>query len=249
MRVELEVHEGPQYHIRNISWDGNTAWSDAQLSEALGLAPGDPFNNKRLESNLYANPQSTDVASLYYNRGYVRFNVIPTITEVPGDSLDLAFEIFEGDIYDFGSVSIAGNTKTKDHVILRQLRTIPGNTFSRDAIQRSMRELSQLGYFNPETMIPETRIDPARKVVDVTYQLEETGGDQLEFSGGWGGFGGILLQAGVTFNNFSMQNVFNGSAWKPLPSGDGQKLRLSVQVQGSRYQSYSISFQEPWFKG
>ncbi|MFV1980793.1 MAG: outer membrane protein assembly factor BamA, partial [Rhodothermia bacterium] len=249
IQVEIDVHEGPMYRIRNITWEGNTAWTDEQLSRGLGLQSGDPFNVKRFESNLYANSQSTDVASLYYNRGYVRFNVVPSITEVSGDSLDLAFEVFEGDIFNFGSISIEGNTKTRDHVILRQLRTVPGNTFSRDAIQRSLRELAQLGYFNPETMIPETRIDPEKKVVDVTYKLEETGGDQLEFSGGWGGFGGILLQAGVTFNNFSMRNVFNGAAWKPLPSGDGQKLSLSVQVQGSRYQSYSISFQEPWFKG
>jgi outer membrane protein insertion porin family len=249
MQVEIDVHEGPLYHVRDITWEGNTAWNDAQLSAGLGLNKGDPFNAKRLESNLYANAQSTDVASLYYNRGYVRFNVTSSITEVEGDSLDLSFEVYEGDIYDFGSVSIEGNTKTKDHVILRQLRTVPGNTFSRDAIQRSLRELSQLGYFNPETMIPETKIDPENQVVDVTYKLEETGGDQLEFSGGWGGFGGILLQAGVTFNNFSMQNVFNGSAWRPLPSGDGQKLSVSVQVQGSRYQSYSLSFQEPWFRG
>ncbi len=249
IKVEIDVHEGPMYRIRNITWEGNTVFTDEQLSRGLGIQSGDPFNAKRFESNLYANSQSTDVASLYYNRGYVRFNVIPSITEVPGDSLDLSFEVFEGDIFNFGSITIEGNTKTKDHVILRQLRTVPGNTFSRDAIQRSLRELAQLGYFNPETLIPETRIDAEKKVVDVTYRLEETGGDQLEFSGGWGGFGGILLQAGVTFNNFSMNNVFNGSAWKPLPSGDGQKLSLSVQVQGSRYQSYSVSFQEPWFNG
>lgn len=249
VRVEIDLHEGPQYYIRNISWEGNSAFSDEQLSTALGLNSGDIFNTKRYETNLYANKQSTDVASLYYNIGYVRFNVVPTITDVGGDSLDLAFEIFEGDIFDFGDIKVSGNTKTKDHVILRQLRTIPGSTFSRDAIQRSLRELAQLGYFNPESLVPETRIDPERKVVDVTYKVEETGGDQLELSGGWGGYGGVLLQAGVTFNNFSIQNLFKGSAWRPLPSGDGQKLSLSVQVQGSVYQSYGMSFQEPWFRG
>jgi outer membrane protein insertion porin family len=249
VRVEIDIKEGPQYFVRNIDWEGNTAFSDNQLTTALGFESGDVFNMKRFETNLYANPQSTDVASLYYNIGYVRFNVVPTVTDVGGDSLDLSFEIFEGDIYDFGDIAVTGNTKTKDHVILRQLRTIPGNTFSRDAIQRSLRELAQLNYFNPETLIPETRIDPERKVVDITYQVEETGGDQLELSGGWGGYGGVLLQAGVTFNNFSVQNVFKGSAWRPLPSGDGQRLSLSVQVQGSVYQSYGISFQEPWFRG
>lgn len=249
VRVEINLHEGPQYFIRDITFEGNTAFSDEQLSAALGLQKGDVFNTKRFETNLYANSQSTDVASLYYNIGYVRFNVVPTITDVGGDSLDIAFEVFEGDIYDFGDIRVTGNTKTKDHVILRQLRTVPGNTFSRDAIQRSLRELAQLGYFNPETLVPETRIDPDRKVVDMTYKVEETGGDQLELSGGWGGFGGVLLQAGVTFNNFSIQNVLKKSAWRPLPAGDGQRLSLSVQVQGSVYQSYGVSFQEPWFRG
>ena len=249
VKVEIDLHEGPQYFVRNIDWEGNTAFSDAQLAAALGFENGDVFNTKRFETNLYANPQSTDVASLYYNIGYVRFNVVPTITDVGGDSLDLSFEIFEGDIYDFGDITVAGNNKTKDHVILRQLRTIPGSTFSRDAIQRSIRELAQLGYFNPETLIPETRIDPDRQVVDITYKVEETGGDQLELSGGWGGYGGVLLQAGVTFNNFSAQNVFKGSAWRPLPSGDGQRLSVNVQLQGSSYQSYGVSFQEPWFRG
>lgn len=250
MIVELEIEEGPQYHIRNITWDGNTAYTDEQLTRALGIAKGEPYNSKTLETNLYANAQNSDVSSLYYNQGYVRFGAVPTISVAGGDSLDLHFDIQEGDIYNFGDISIVGNSTTKEHVIRRQLRTYPGYTFSRDAIQRSLRELVQLGYFNPETLIPETRINPETNTVDVTYQVEETGGSQLEFSGGWGGVGGgLLLQAGITLNNFSIQNFFKGDAWQPLPSGDGQLMSLNVQVQGRFFQSYSLSFQEPWFRG
>ncbi|MEM1269273.1 MAG: outer membrane protein assembly factor BamA [Bacteroidota bacterium] len=250
LNVVLRVQEGPKYHIRDIDFEGNTAYTDQQLMESLGIAEGEAYNSKRLETNLYANPRNTDVSSLYYNRGYVGFRVNPVITVAQGDSLDLTFQIEEGDVYDFGNISIAGNTTTKEHVIRRQLRTMPGYTFSRDAIQRSLRELVQLGYFNPETLIPETRVNPGEKTVDVTYQVEETGNSQLELSGGWGGVGGgLLLQAGFTFNNFSIQDIFKAGAWRPLPTGDGQQLGLNVQVQGSFFQNYAINFTEPWFRG
>ena len=248
--IEITLHEGPRYFIRSITWEGNVEFTDEQLTEALGFRKGDPYNSKKLEANLYGNPQSTDVASLYLNRGFMRFQAVPHIIEAPGDSLDIHFEVFEGDIYEFGEIEIVGNTKTKDHVIRRELRTIPGQRFSRDAIQRSIRELMQLNYFNPEKIIPETRIDEQGKRVDLIYSLEEAGGDQLEFSGGWGGGSiGLLLQLRVTFNNFSVQEIFNKKAWRPLPAGDGQKLSLGVQVGGRTFQSYSFSFEEPWFRG
>ncbi len=247
--VELSIEEGPQYHIRNVSFDGNTHYTDEQLRQSLGFQKGDVYNSRKLQSNLYGNPRNNDIGSLYYNQGYVQFQVAESITEVNGDSLDLSYEVVEGDIFKVGDVKISGNSKTKEHVVRRVIYTLPGNTFSREGIQRSLRELAQLGYFNQESLIPDTRINPETKTVDITYPLEETGGDQLEFSGGWGGFGGLLLQAGVTFKNFSLQNLFNKEAYRPLPSGDGQQLSLGVQVQGRFYQNYYLSFQEPWFRG
>ncbi len=248
--VELEVREGPQYHIRNLEWEGNTVYADEALTEALGFEAGDVYNKKKLEENLYANRQSSDVMSLYTNRGYMRFNAQPVIRVVEGDSLDIHFDVYEGEVYSFGNIEIAGNTKTKEHVIRRELYTIPGQTFSRDAIQESMRRLQQLSYFNAEALANglTTDINEENKTVDLSYRLEEVGSDQLELSGTWGRFG-LILMLRFGFNNFSIQNFFEKGAWKPLPSGDGQKLSLAVQTNGRYYQSYSVSFTEPWFRG
>ncbi len=250
MVVELTVHEGPRFHIRNIVWEGNTVYPDEVLTEALGLARGDVYNAKRLEENLYGNKNSSDVMSLYMNRGYMRAQVQPIIRVAGEDSLDLVFDVFEGDVYEFGTIEITGNTKTKEHVIRRELITFPGETFSRDAIQESIRRLMQLNYFAQESLVkgPDIRIREEDKVVDLSYHLEETGSDQLELSGTWGRFG-LVLQLRFTFNNFSAQNLFNGSAWRPLPSGDGQKLSVAVQTNGNFFQQYSLSFTEPWFRG
>ncbi len=250
--VDIEVEEGPQYHIRDVAFEGNVEYTDEQLRQGLAIERGEVYSRSRLESSLYYNPAHTDITSLYSDRGYLRFNIQPQITEVTGDSLDITFEIDEGDVYEFGEVTIKGNTRTKEHVIRRQIRTIPGQTYSRQAIERSIRELIQLGYFDQAKLAegPRVQIDEEAKVVNLTYNLVETGGDQLELSGGWGGGGyGLILQARVAFNNFSIQNLFNGSAWQPIPSGDGQQLALSVQTSGLRYQSYSVTFTEPWFRG
>ncbi|MEM9996317.1 MAG: outer membrane protein assembly factor BamA [Bacteroidota bacterium] len=251
VNIRINVEEGPQYVVRNVTFEGNTEYTDAQLRAALGFEKGEVYSKKKFEQNLYYNPDHSDVASLYTDRGYLRFNAFPTITEAPGDSLDMAFLINEGDVYEFGQITIAGNTKTKEHVIRRELRTIPGQTYSRQAIERSVRELITLNYFAQEELAggPAIDIDEDSKTVGLTYKLTEAGGDQLELSGGWGGFTGLLLQAGVRFNNFSIQNIFNGSAWRPVPSGDGQTLALQVQTNGRFYQNYSISFTEPWFRG
>ncbi len=250
MVVSVTVEEGQPYYIRDINWEGNTVYGEEQLEEALGLAAGDRYNGKRLEENLFGNRRSSDVSSLYLNQGYMRFNVNPMIRAVGSDSLDLVMEITEGDIYDFGRIGISGNTKTKEHVIRRELLTIPGQRFSRDLIQESVRRLMQLNYFTQESLAPGpgVEIDDADKEVDLSYSLEETGSDQLELSGTWGRFG-LVLQLRFTFNNFSAQNLFNGKAWRPLPSGDGQKLSVGVQTNGSYYQQYSLSFTEPWFRG
>lgn len=248
--VELEVHEGPQYHVRDIVWEGNTVYPEETLNQALGFEKGDVFDNTKLEENLYANRRSTDVASLYMNQGYMRFNVQPEIQVVEGDSLDLVFDVFEGEVYQFGEIDITGNTKTKEHVIRRELYTIPGQTFSREAIQETIRRLSQLNYFEQTSLGggPGINIDEQEKRVDLTYNLEEVGSDQLELSGTYGRFG-VVLQLRFTFNNFSAQDVFKKGAWKPLPSGDGQQFSVAVQTSGTRYQRYSLGFTEPWFRG
>lgn len=250
MIVEVDVLEGPQYFVRNIAWEGNTIFTDAVLTTQLGFLRGDRFNTRRLDEKLYGVGKDNDVSSLYMNRGYMRFNVNPRISIVGEDSLDLTFDIFEGDIYRYGDVTIAGNRKTREHVIRRELLTVPGNTFSRNHIQESIRRLMQMNYFTQESLAagPGVELNPEKKQVDLKYNLEEQGSDQLELSGTWGRFG-IVLMLRFGFNNFSAQNLFNRSAWRPLPSGDGQKLSLSVQTNGRRYQNYSLSFTEPWFRG
>lgn len=246
--VELEVHEGKQYHIRNIDWEGNTVYSDEVLTQALGFKKGDVYNQTKLQQNLFANKNSSDVASLYMNRGYMRFNAEPTIRVVAEDSIDISFDVTESDIYTFGNIDIQGNDKTKEHVIRRELYTIPGQTFSRSQIQESIRRLAQLNYFNQESLTPTIEVDEQNKEVDLTYNVEEVGSDQLELSGTWGRYG-LILMLRFGFNNFSAQNIFNPSAWRPLPSGDGQKLSVGIQTNGSYYQNYSISFTEPWYRG
>ena len=248
--VEVEVHEGPQYHIRDIDWEGNTVYTDQTLSSALGLEEGEVYNESRLQENLYANRNSSDVSSLYMNRGYMLFRVQPEVRVVEGDSLDLIFDVSEGEVFQFGEIDIKGNSKTKEHVIRRELYTMPGETFSRDAIQESMRRLSQLNYFDQESLAagPNVAINEEDKEVDLTYRFDEVGSDQLELSGTYGQFG-LVLMLRFGFNNFAIGDVFEKGAWKPLPSGDGQQLSLSLQTNGTQYQSYSLSFTEPWFRG
>lgn len=247
--VQVEVVEGPEYTIRDVLFEGNTVYTDAQLQSALGIQTGDTYNGSLLERNLYYSPDHGDVSSLYSDRGYLRFNVVQRVDLAPGDSLDLSFEITEGEVYEFGGVQIAGNTRTKEHVIRRELRTIPGQPYSRQAIERSVRELAQLNYFDPTSFGngPSIDVDDADQSVDLTYNLAETSSDQLELSGGWGGSVGLLLTARVTFNNFSLQNLVRGQGG--IPSGDGQQLSLQVVTSGKRYQNYSLSFTEPWFQG
>ena len=249
MVVEVDVREGPLFHVRDIDWEGNTLYSDAQLSERLGILEGDVYNSSKLSENLYGVGKNNDVSSLYFNNGHMRFNVQPVISVV-GDSLDLLFDVFEGEVYEYGTIKIAGNTKTKDHVIRRELTTIPGSTFSRTQIQESIRRLMQLNYFTQESLAagPGVDIREESKTVDLQYNLAETGTDQLELSGTWGRFG-LILMLRFNFNNFSAQNVLKGDEWKPLPAGDGQRFSVGIQTNGRRYQQYSLSFTEPWFKG
>ncbi len=245
------VDEGAQYKVRNITWEGNTVYTDEQLTQALGFNKGDIFNETKFNENIEFRRDDQDITSLYQNIGYLFFNIFPEIRVVGEDSLDLHFELVEDEIATIRDVSFTGNTKTHDHVVRRNLRTIPGNTYSRSAIVRSIRELSQLGFFNPEGINPEIIPDRQEKTVDIIYELEETqGSDNFELSGGFGGRQiGVILAARVNFNNFSVQRMFESGGWNPIPSGDGQRLSLGAQVTGRGYQSYSFSFTEPWLRG
>lgn len=249
--IDIEVAEGPKYHIRNVVFEGNTLYTDEQLQFALGVSRGDVYDGTKLERNLRYTEDNSDVSSLYQDAGYLRFNVEDQIVEVPGDSLDLFFEITEGEVYEFGNVRIAGNTRTKEHVIRREIRTIPGQPYSRQAIQRSVRELATLNYFDPASFGagPSIEVNDEDQTVDLVYNLAETSSDQLELSGGYGGGSiGLILSARVTFTNFSLQNLAQGFK-NGLPTGDGQQLSLQVQTYGTQQQQYSVSFTEPWFRG
>ncbi len=249
--VDIELDEGPQYHIRNVVFEGNTLYTDEQLELALGVSAGDVYDGSRIERNLRFTEDNSDVSSLYQDAGYLRFNVDEQIVEAPGDSLDLFFEITEGEVYEFGNVRIAGNTRTKEHVIRREIRTIPGQPYSRQAIQRSVRELATLNYFDPASFGagPAIEVNDEDQSVDLVYNLAETSSDQLELSGGYGGGSiGLILSARVTFTNFSIQNLAQGFKGG-LPTGDGQQLSLQVQTYGRQSQIYSVSFTEPWFRG
>lgn len=248
VNIEIHLKEGNRFYFRNINWVGNTKYSDKHLSNILGIEKGDVYNQKLLETKLYMSPDERDISSLYLDDGYLFFSVTPIEINVENDSIDLEIRIYEGQQATVKRVSISGNTKTHDHVILRELRTRPGELFNRSDIIRSQRELLQLGYFDQEKLNVNPIPDPTDGTVDIEYIVEETSSDQLELSGGWGA-GRIVGTLGVSFNNFSLRNFFKGSAWTPIPSGDGQRLSLRAQSYGIGYQAYNLSFTEPWFGG
>ena len=248
--IDVRVREGSRYYVSDITWEGNSIYPDRVLTQKLGLSEGEVYNGKALDENLYGSGRQSGVLGLYMDRGYMRANVQPTVRVVGEDSLDITMDVREGDVYTFGDIDITGNTKTKDYVIRRELYTVPGERFSRSAIQESIRRLSQLEYFSKQSLSggPDISVSQEEKKANLTYSVKETGSDQLQLSGTFGQFG-LVLQLGFQFNNFSAQNLFDASAWRPLPSGDGQKLSLNVRTNGTYYQNYSLSFTEPWFQG
>ena len=248
LAIDITIDEGNKYYFRNITWVGNTVYPSAFLSAILGIQPGDVYNNELLETNLQYNPNGFDVSSQYMDNGYLFFNATPVETYVNNDSIDLEIRIFEGKQARINEVTVKGNQKTNDHVIIRELRTRPGQLFSRSDIIRTTRELANLGYFNAESITPNINPNAADGTVDIEYQVEETSADQIELSGGWG-YGRIIGTIGLSFNNFSLKNFFHKDSWKPIPSGDGQKLSLKFQTYGKDYMSYSVSFTEPWLGG
>jgi outer membrane protein insertion porin family len=251
LNVDVKVDEGRKYYFGNITWKGNSKYSDSLLSVLLGINKGDVYNinilNKRLGKE--ANQEGGDISGLYMDDGYLFFRVEPVETAVYNDTIDHEIRITEGPQARIKNVTISGNEKTKDHVIRRELRTVPGELFSRADLIRSQRELANLQYFNQEKIEPGVVPNADDGTVDINWKLEEKSSDQLELSAGWGGGVGLTGTLGVTFNNFSIRNIMKKSSWDPLPTGDGQKLSLRVQSNGRAYRSYSFSFTEPWLGG
>ena len=246
--IDLEVYEGPKFFFRDITWVGNTKYSSEDLSKRLRIQKGDPYNKGLLEKNLNYDPTGTDIYSLYTDDGYLFFRVMPTEIKIENDSIDIEMRVYEGKQARIGKVNISGNTVTNDYVVMRELRTYPGDLFSRDAVYRSLREIQQLGYFDPEKIVPDIRPNPESGTVDIEYQLVEKSSSQFDLSGGIGG-GYVIFQAGISLNNFSAQKFFNKKAWNPFPIGDGQKLALRVATNGDYYHNVSVSFTEPWLGG
>jgi len=244
--LDLVIEEGHKFYFRNITWVGNTKYSTKQLSRALGIKKGDIFDQNILDKRLTIDDNA--VANIYLDDGYLFFNVSPNETAIVNDSIDLEMRVYEGKQARINEVRIIGNTKTNEHVVRREIRTLPGELFSKSAIMRTIRELSQLGHFDPEKMGVNPIPNQADGTVDLEYTVEERANDQIEISGGWGA-GQIVGTIGLKFTNFSIGNTFKKEAWQPLPTGDGQTLSLRVQSNGAYYQSYSLSFTEPWLGG
>lgn len=251
LNLFIQLSEGRQYYFGNIVWRGNTKYSDSILNTILGIKKGDIYNldllNKKIGKQLSAEGQ--DIGSLYMDDGYLFFQVDPVETAVYNDTIDFELRMREGPQATYGNITISGNKKTKDYVIRRELRTIPGEKFSRQDIIRTQRELGQLGFIDPEKINPQVVPNAENGTVDINWAIEEKSGDQLELSAGFGGGIGLTGTLGVSFNNFSIKNITKRSTWDPLPSGDGQKFSARIQSNGKAFRSYNFSFTEPWLGG
>jgi|TARA_B110000483_G_scaffold64043_1_gene79735 outer membrane protein insertion porin family len=247
MNIDIEIFEGQKYYFRNINWEGNFIYDDATLAKVLGVKKGDIYDLELIQTKLNYDPTGVDVSSLYMDDGYLFFNINPVEIGVSGDSIDLEMRVFEGGQATIKKVLITGNEKTKDYVVRRELRTIPGQKFSRELLIRTQRELSQLGYFDPQKVNPIPIPNMADETVDIEWELVEQPSDQIELSGGWGGYYGFVGTLGVSFNNFSIKEALKFNKFPPM--GDGQRLSVRAQANGKRYQSYTVSFQEPWLGG
>ena len=246
--VYIQVEEGDQYHIRNINWVGNTVYESEGLSEMLRMNSGDVYNQKKLNERVSMDEDA--IGNLYYNNGYVFARVEPVEVNVSADSVDLEMRVLEGPQATINRVRIAGNDRLYENVVRRELMTKPGDLFSRDALMRSARELQQMGHFNPESISPDVKPDVSNGTVDVDWMLESKNNDQIELSLGYGQTG-VIGKLALKFTNFSMYNLFHKSdnyrAF--IPQGDGQTFSISGQTNGTYYQSYNVSFLDPWFGG
>ncbi len=248
INIAITIEEGEKYYFRNIGWLGNTKYSSELLNGVLQIEKGDIYDASYLQERLFVDPQGADISSLYLDNGYLFFNLNPVEVLVENDSIDMEMRISEGRQATIRKVTVSGNDRTNDHVIMRELRTRPGELFRRSDIQRSMRELQQLGYFEPTELGVNPLPNAETGTVDIEYTLVERSTSQLELQGGWGA-GRLVGTLGLNFNNFSARNIFNGTAWTPLPAGDGQTISLRAQSNGTFFQSYSASFTEPWLGG
>lgn len=246
VKIYLKIDEGNQYFFRNIEWVGNKIYKTALLEKQLQIEKGDVYNTEKLTNRL--NVDEDAVGNLYMDNGYLFFHVTPLITAIENDSVDIRLQIYEGPKARIDRVIIKGNDRTNDHVIRRELRTRPGDLFSKSDIIRSIRELAQLGHFDPEQIIPTPIPKPEEGTVDIEYNLVERGNDRVEVSGGWGR-NMLVGSLGLSFNNFSIHNIFHKDSWRPLPTGDGQQFSIRMQTNGKQYQYYSVSFVEPWLGG
>lgn len=246
--IRIKVDEGSQYYFGNVNWVGNSKYSSDELSKVLGIKPGDLFDQTVLDSRLYGSMDGNDISSLYLDDGYLFFQINPVEVAERNDTIDLEMRIYEGQQATINQIKIQGNTRTNDHVIRREIRTKPGQLFSRSDIIRTNRELATLGYFDPEQLEVNPVPNPQTGTVDIEYKLVEKSTSQIELQGGWGA-GRVVGTFGVIFDNFSARNFFKKGAWQPLPSGDGQRLSIRAQSYGVGFQSYNFSFTEPWLGG
>ena len=248
--LKLSLEEGDKYYIGNIDFLGNTVYSDRELARQLGLEKGDVYNGVLLKERIAkdGDPNADDLSNLYKNSGYLFSSINPVEVNVENDTIDFEIRITEGKLAYFDRITISGNDKTKDRVIYRNLRTRPGQRYSQAAVLQTTRELGQTGFFDPEQLNPQfLNANPYDGTIDINYALVEQGASQIELQGGYGG-GGFVGTLGLSFNNFSIQNLFNKDSYKPLPMGDGQKFSLRAQAS-TYYQTYSASLVEPWLGG
>ena len=248
VNVFLDIDEGQKYYLRNVAWVGNTLYPSEQLNYLLRMKKGDVYNQKLLNERISTDDDA--IGNLYYNNGYLFYNLDPVEVNIVGDSIDLEMRIYEGRQATINKINISGNDRLYENVVRRELRTKPGDLFSKEALERSYREIAQMGHFNPENIQPDVQPDPTNGTVDINWNLESKANDQVEFSAGWGQTG-VIGKLSLKFTNFSMANLFHKSDNYRgfLPQGDGQTLTISGQTNGSYYQSYSVSFFDPWFGG
>ena len=248
--LNLDIEEGKKYYFGDIKYIGNTVYSNSILQQILGLNKGDTYNGILLKKRIADNskPDANDITNLYQNSGYLFSNINAVEVSAINDTINFEIRITEGKQANFNKISIKGNTKTNDHVIYRELRTKPGELYSKDKIVRTVRELGQLGFFDAEQINPEMEnVDQNAGTIDVKFDLVESGASQIELQGGYGQ-GGFIGTLGLSFNNFSMRNILDGKSYKPLPMGDGQTLALRLQAS-QFFNTYSFNFSEPWLGG
>jgi outer membrane protein insertion porin family len=248
--VKIKLYEGHKYYFGNVTWSGNARYPTTLLNKLLRVKKGDVFSEEELNKRLSGpTPNNDDVSTLYLDNGYLTYSADPVQTKIYNDTVDLDIRIYEGPQYTLNRIILKGNDVTNDKVVRREIRTKPGQTFSKELLIRSTREISQLGNFDEQKTEPKpTNINPADGTVDIIYNVVEKPSDQIELSGGFGG-GMLVGTLGLTFNNFSLRNIFHLKDYKPLPKGDGQKLSIRGQSSGRTYQNYSFTFTEPWLGG